>query len=124
MNGATANDVPMREPARRLLPLAGTSAVGSPCALIVDDEWLIRVTLCRALTAIGYRARGAGSLGDAIAALDHPFDLAVVDVRLGDGSGLELVRLLRRLSPRARIVMISTDSPRARRQQHWTSSPG
>ena len=83
---------------------------GSPCALVVDDEQLIRITLCRALASIGFRVQGAGSLGDAVAALDHPIDLAVIDVRLGDGSGLELARLLRTVSPRARIVMISADT--------------
>jgi DNA-binding response OmpR family regulator len=83
---------------------------GSPCALVVDDEQLIRSTLCRALASIGFRVQGAGSLSDAVAALDHPIDLAVIDVHLGDGSGLEFARLLRIVSPRARIVMISADT--------------
>ena len=110
MSGASASDVPTSVRAHRLLWLARMSTIASPCALVVDDEWLIRLTLCRALTTIGYRVQGAGSVGDALAALDRPFDLAVVDVRLGDGSGLALARVLRRLSPRARIVMISADS--------------
>src|SRR6202043_1715767 len=41
------------------------------------------------------------------AASEHPPAFAVVDLRLGDGSGLEIVKALRKARPGARIVMLT-----------------
>jgi two-component system response regulator RegA len=45
--------------------------------------------------------------GGIAAATDHPPAFAVVDLRLGDGSGLEIVSALREARPGARIVMLT-----------------
>jgi DNA-binding response OmpR family regulator len=64
--------------------------------LVVEDDVPTRTFLAGNLTADGYDMLVAGSLGDALRALDyHRVDLVVVDVGLPDGSGLELVRKVR-----------------------------
>ncbi len=76
--------------------------------LIVDDERLIRSSLRRALESLGHEAEVAGSFEEARRALGGArFDLAILDLRLGDGSGLDLLKLLRTESPETKAVMIS-----------------
>jgi DNA-binding NtrC family response regulator len=73
--------------------------------LIVDGEKGIRLGLSPALTRAGHRAVAAASLAEARARLSEAsvgagagadtFDCALVDIRLKDGSGLELLREMR-----------------------------
>jgi DNA-binding NtrC family response regulator len=71
--------------------------------LIVDDEKLIRTTLERALSS--HKCETAGSLAEATAALQRTrFELVILDLKLGDGSGLEL---LRRIPPDTKVVVIT-----------------
>lgn len=65
--------------------------------LVVDDEPAIRQMLDDALSGPSLRIRQAGSLGEARGVLDaEPIDLALIDVKLPDGSGVELADELRR----------------------------
>jgi two-component system, NtrC family, response regulator AlgB len=76
--------------------------------LIVDDEPNIRRTLEVHFRARGHRVRTAAGAAEALAASRQwPCDLALVDVRLGAASGLDLLPELRRLNPRARLVVIT-----------------
>lgn len=61
--------------------------------LVVDDDDVFRNRLVRALTDRGLDARGAAGANAAIdlATADSP-ELALVDLRMPDGSGLEVVR--------------------------------
>jgi DNA-binding response OmpR family regulator len=83
--------------------------------VLVEDDPVIREFLADNLTADGYEVFPAESLGDALRHLEykHP-DLAVVDVGLPDGSGLELIRRVRaadglgsRLDPTLPLVIVS-----------------
>lgn len=80
--------------------------------LIVDDDEQFRSLARRMLSSCGYDTSGeAGSVAEALlrAAESHP-DLALVDIGLPDGDGLELSRLLT-ASPRPPlVVLISADS--------------
>jgi DNA-binding NtrC family response regulator len=76
--------------------------------LVVDDERLIRTSVQRALEAAGHRAAAAGSLSEAIAALERTrFDLVVLDLRLGDGSGLQVLERVRGSAPETKVVVIT-----------------
>jgi CheY-like chemotaxis protein len=56
----------------------------------------------------------AGTLGDAIRAVDqHQFDLAIADLALPDGSGLDLVPVLRRRGTIPAIAMTGYDDVQA-----------
>jgi DNA-binding response OmpR family regulator len=64
--------------------------------LIVEDDVPTRTFLADNLTADGYDLLVAATLRDALRTLEyHRVDLAVVDLGLPDGSGLELLRKVR-----------------------------
>src|SRR6476469_2490681 len=64
--------------------------------LIVDDEKNIRRTLRLVLEGEGHLVHEAGSIAEANAVIDRdPVDLILLDVKLGDDNGLELLRTLK-----------------------------
>ena len=75
--------------------------------LVVDDEMDYLTTYERLLGRQGYRVVTASTCEAALAALARePFSVAIVDIRLPDGDGLEIVRRARALArpPRAMVV--------------------
>lgn len=67
-----------------------------PTVLLVEDDPLVRGFLADNLIADGFSVVGAESLGEALRRLElAPPDVAVVDVCLPDGSGLELLARVR-----------------------------
>jgi two-component system C4-dicarboxylate transport response regulator DctD len=78
--------------------------------LIVEDEALIRWSLTQTLVDAGATVVEAADLRSAMAALraaDPGFDVAVLDVRLPDGSGLGLLATIRRLCPATRVLLMT-----------------
>ncbi len=76
--------------------------------LVVDDEPTIRKTLGIALEADGHQVTAVSSARDALREVNRRvFDLALVDLRLGTESGLDLIPRLRTLYPWTRIVVIT-----------------
>jgi two-component system response regulator RegA len=80
----------------------------APSILIVDDDGVFRSRLARAFRERGYEAREAGTREEAAASArgDAP-EYAVVDLRLPDGSGLEVVRDLTALDEAIAIVVLT-----------------
>lgn len=76
--------------------------------LICDDDAPFRTRLARALERRGFDVVAVGSvhLGVEVAHESAP-RYAVVDLRLGDGSGLDVVKALRDARPESRIVMLT-----------------
>ncbi|MCL2829648.1 MAG: response regulator [Betaproteobacteria bacterium] len=79
-----------------------------PLLLLVDDDEVFRCVLARALERRGYRVIAAGAAGEALecARAEAP-QFAVVDLKLGETSGLTLIESLHALSPETRIVMLT-----------------
>jgi two-component system response regulator RegA len=76
--------------------------------LIVDDDAPLNQRLARAMERRGFIVQTADSVAGGIAAATaDPPAFAVVDLRLGDGSGLDVVSALRTARPAARIVMLT-----------------
>ncbi|MHC1743401.1 MAG: sigma-54-dependent transcriptional regulator [Syntrophobacteraceae bacterium] len=76
--------------------------------LIVDDEPNIRKTLSISLEAEGHRVRAVSNSKDALSEADRGhFDLALVDLRLGAESGMELITALRTTCPWLKTVVIT-----------------
>jgi NtrC-family two-component system response regulator AlgB len=74
----------------------------------VDDEKNIRATLGVCLEGLGCRVTQAATAETALAALGRePLDLAFVDLRLGNQSGLDLLPKLLGESPSLAIVVIT-----------------
>jgi two-component system response regulator RegA len=76
--------------------------------LVVEDDEIFRTRLVRALADRGLDARGAASAAEALAAAatDSP-ELAVVDLRMPDRSGLDVVRELKALDPTTNVVVLT-----------------
>ncbi len=76
--------------------------------LIVDDEPNIRKTLTVALEAEGNRVVAVSNYKDALAEASRRFfDMALVDLRLGTESGLELIPALRTACPWMKVTVIT-----------------
>ncbi len=76
--------------------------------LIVDDDHPLCQRLARAMERRGFIVATADSVASGVAsASGKPPAFAVVDLRLGDGNGLEVVSALRAARPDARIVMLT-----------------
>ncbi|HKG21376.1 MAG TPA: sigma-54 dependent transcriptional regulator [Blastocatellia bacterium] len=76
--------------------------------LIVDDEELIRWSLREALRTWGYSSVEAETASAALSAFDAEQPAAVLlDVHLPDGSGLDVLREIKRRQPDAIVIMIT-----------------
>ena len=76
--------------------------------LIVDDDTPLRDSLSRAMEKKGFLVTKAESVKQGInRAKDSPPAFAVVDLRLNDGNGLEVVREIQRQKKNSRIVMLT-----------------
>jgi two-component system response regulator RegA len=76
--------------------------------LIVEDDAPMRNRLGRALERRGFQIALAESIAEARKRIaEHAPSYAVIDMKLGDGSGLEVVTALRAARPDTRIVMLT-----------------
>src|SRR5258707_13128097 len=76
--------------------------------LVVDDEPNIRKVLAINLKSDGHQVTAVSTFRDALTeAARQPFDLALVDLRLGTEAGLDLIPKLKSESPWLRIVVIT-----------------
>ena len=79
-----------------------------PLALIIDDEPDIRELLEITLARMGVDSRSVGTVRDGLAMLaEQPFDLCLVDMRLPDGSGIDIVRHVVAELPEIPIAVIT-----------------
>ena len=76
--------------------------------LIVDDDNPLRDRLARAMEKKGFKVIQAENVITGInQAKNTPPTFAVVDLRLGDGSGLEVVKEIRKVKKDSRVVMLT-----------------
>jgi two-component system response regulator RegA len=76
--------------------------------LVVDDDEAFRSRLVRAFRDRGYAAVGAADLPQTRLLVHAALpDFAVVDLRIGEASGLDVVRELRERAPAVRVVMLT-----------------
>ena len=76
--------------------------------LVVDDDRLFCDRLARALSSRRFTARTAMSVAEALEAIKTaPPAFAVIDLRLGDGSGLDVIHALKDKRADARGVILT-----------------
>ena len=75
--------------------------------LIVDDEADIRETLTEILQDEGYKAVTAPDIDGALNQAQQGVDLALVDIKLGEDNGIDLLKEFKKIWPRMPVVMIS-----------------
>ena len=79
-----------------------------PTVLIVDDELNIRRALARQLTRQGFEVHDAGNGAAGIALIqEHRMDIALIDLKMPDMSGHEVLREFRNLSPATECIVIT-----------------
>jgi two-component system, NtrC family, response regulator AtoC len=78
--------------------------------LVVDDEPLIRFALGERLTADGYRVVEADTAAAAIARSDDGVDLALLDYKLPDGDGLEVLKHIKAHDPDTLVILLTAHS--------------
>ena len=76
--------------------------------LILDDDDPFRSRLARAMEKKGFEVKEAKSVEEGLKiAESKPTNFALVDLRLEDGSGLEVVKALHKSKKESRIVMLT-----------------
>ncbi len=79
-----------------------------PLVLVIDDDGALRQVCLDILAARGYRGIGAASVGDGLRTFDEKSPAAVLlDLKLPDGTGLDVLRELQRRSPVTPVVVVS-----------------
>lgn len=82
--------------------------MASPSVLIVDDDQGTRELFAIGLRLAGFRAIAAATAAEAIEhARQHPFDAAVIDLRLPDMSGTELLAIMQDEGVSVPVVLAS-----------------
>jgi DNA-binding NtrC family response regulator len=87
---------------------AEVAVVAEISLLLVDDEETFRKLAGRELAHAGYLVTTAGNLREAREALrERTFHLALLDVRMPDGSGLDLLAEIKEAAPATEVVMLT-----------------
>jgi two-component system, response regulator RegA len=89
-----------------------TSTESAPVAemtlLIVDDDRPFRERLARAMQARGFDVAVADTVSEGVALVkERPPAYAVIDLKLDDGNGLDVVETLHETRPNARVVVLT-----------------
>jgi two-component system, response regulator RegA len=76
--------------------------------LIVEDDASFLGRLAKALESRGFTVTTAATVAEGLAQVDaSPPAFAVVDMRLGDGNGLDVISALKRRRPEARGIILT-----------------
>jgi DNA-binding response OmpR family regulator len=90
------------------MPAESESSPKKIRVLHVDDDPDIRLMISASLQEFGYFVATAGSRGEAMKLVQEvKFDLFILDVRLPDGSGVDLCREIGELQPNVPVLYYS-----------------
>jgi two-component system nitrogen regulation response regulator NtrX len=80
----------------------------APLILVVDDDDDVRRTCVETLQGGGYRTQAAASVQDGLRLFkERPPAALVLDLRLPDGTGIDVLRALQRHAPGTPVVVVS-----------------
>jgi DNA-binding NtrC family response regulator len=79
----------------------------TPTILVVDDEPLIRFALAERLTEEGYQVIEADTAATALARSADGVDLVLLDYKLPDGDGIEVLKRLKERDPDALVILLT-----------------
>ena len=89
-------------------PAAAEKMPGERTVLIVEDDRSFLQRLAKALESRGFAVSIAESVADGLLKVEQaPPAFAVVDMRLGDGNGLDVISALKRRRPDARGIILT-----------------
>ena len=80
----------------------------SKSLLIVDDDLPFRERLSRSMEKKGFLVEAIANFAEAKKRItENNFNFAIVDMRLEDGSGLELIKEIQKVSPETRSLLLT-----------------
>ena len=76
--------------------------------IIIDDDLPFRNRLTQSMKNKGFNVESFGNAKSSIDRLNEKkFDYAIVDMRLEDGSGLEIIKLIKKVNPNTRSLLLT-----------------
>ncbi|MEW6213847.1 MAG: response regulator [Nitrospirota bacterium] len=76
--------------------------------LVIDDEDIVLISCQRALTSEGYDVKMAKSGIDGLKIIENEsFNLALVDIKMPDMDGMEVLRQIKRKWPDTEVIIIT-----------------
>jgi two-component system, response regulator RegA len=85
-----------------------TAPTAQPSVLIVDNDKKLMQCLARAMEARGFEVTTSGSVFEGLAQVElNAPEYAVVDMRLEDGCGLDVISALKQQRPDARAIILT-----------------
>jgi two-component system nitrogen regulation response regulator NtrX len=92
-----------------MIASAATMGVADrPLVLVIDDDEALRRICLDMLAERGYRTLGAASVGEGLRVFaEKPPAAVLLDLKLPDGTGLDVLRELQRRSPVTPVVVVS-----------------
>src|SRR3989338_6049667 len=76
--------------------------------LVIEDDALVRDSIYEVLSLEGYQVSLAGDAKDGLAKLGgQEFDLAMVDLRLPDSTGMDILKLIKERKPDLDVIMMT-----------------
>jgi two-component system response regulator RegA len=87
---------------------AATEATRERTLLLVEDDKLFLQRLARAMETRGFTVTTAESVAEGLSQVEKsPPAYVVVDMRLGDGNGIDVISALKKLRPEARGIVLT-----------------
>src|SRR5579885_2290900 len=88
---------------------AGAEGLGPDRTLLIaDDDRVFLMRLCRSMEQRGFAVTAAQSVAEGLAAIAaNPPAYAIIDMRLTDGNGLDVIRELKAKRPDARGIILT-----------------
>ena len=76
--------------------------------IIIDDDLPFRIRLSKSMEKKGFKVETFGDTKKSKERIKEKlFDYAIVDMRLENGSGLELVKLIKKINPNTRSLLLT-----------------
>lgn len=75
--------------------------------MVVDDEADIRESLCEIFSEDGYEVVCTGGESEALKAASNGIDLAIVDIKLGNDNGIDVLKKLKQSYSHLPVIMIT-----------------